>query len=77
MITEQQKTNIINALDQLDSLDIPQLLKDSTGLGLYSVDRFSTVTKRMIIQLKEELINGIGEYLPYQYNYPLSNQFLY
>ena len=41
MITEQQKTNIINTLEQIDNINIPELLKDSTGLGTYTIEKFT------------------------------------
>ena len=69
MISEQQKGTIINTLIKIDELNLPELLIDSKGLNPYTVEKFSAITKRVIVQLREELINGIGEYLPFQYNY--------
>jgi hypothetical protein len=69
MISEQQKINIINTLIQIDNVDIPELLKDRTQLGVFSVAKFTSLTKRVILQLRDELSNGIGEFLPIQYNY--------
>lgn len=69
MITEQQKIKIVNNLLQIDNLNIPELLKNSTQLGTLSIEKLTFLTKRVIHQLNDELNNGIGEFLPNQYNY--------
>jgi hypothetical protein len=70
-MTQQQKDVIIQFCNQIDSLDISNIIINFnvSQVGQYSVEIFDSLVKRVVKQLTEELQNGIGIFLPIQYNY--------
>ena len=74
-MTQQQKDVIIQFCNQIDGLDISNIIinYNVNQVGQYSVEIFDSLVKRIVKQLIEELQNGIGIFLPIQYNY--NNEF--
>lgn len=70
-MTQEQKDVIVQFCNQIDELDITNILLNYnvSKVGLYSIEVFDSLTKRVSRQLTEELQNGIGIFLPTLYNY--------
>lgn len=70
-MTQEQKDVILQFCNQIDELDITNILLNYnvSKVGLYSIEVFDSLTKRVFRQLTEELQNGIGFFLPTLYNY--------
>ena len=70
-MTQEQKEVIIQFCNQIEELDITNILLNYNvnKLGSYSNEVFESLTHRVFRQLTEELQNGIGIFLPTQYNY--------
>lgn len=70
-MTQEQKDSILQFCNQIEELDISNILLNYniTNVGSFSIEVFDSLTYRVIRQLIEELQNGIGIFLPTQYNY--------
>ena len=70
-MTQQQKDVIFQFCNQIDSLDISNIIinYNVSQVGQYSLEIFDSLAKRVVKQLIDELQNGIGIFLPIQYNY--------
>lgn len=70
-MTQEQKDVIIQFCNQIDELDITNILLNYNvnKVGFYSIEVFDSLTHRVFRQLIEELQNGIGIFLPTQYNF--------
>ena len=70
-MTQEQKDVILQFCNQIEELDITNIVLNFnvTKVGLYNIEVFDSLSNRVIKQLVEELQNGIGIFLPTQYNY--------
>ena len=70
-MNQQQRDSIINNCNQIDNLDISNILINFNVnlVGQYDIEVFNSLTRRMTRQLLEEFQNGIGVFLPIQYNF--------
>jgi hypothetical protein len=70
-MTQEQKEVIVQFCNQIDELDITNILLNFNinKVGQYSLEVFESLTYRLSKQLAEELQNGIGIFLPTQYNF--------
>lgn len=70
-MTQQQKNVLIQFCNQIDDLDISNIILsfNVNQVGEYSLEFFDSLSRRVVRQLIEELENGIGIFLPIQYNY--------
>ncbi|MCK8143226.1 hypothetical protein MW871_15150 [Flavobacterium sp. I-SCBP12n] len=70
-MTQEQKDVILQFCNQIEELDITNIVLNFnvTKVGLYNIEVFDSLTNRVFKQLSEELQNGIGIFLPTQYNY--------
>ncbi|MDJ1472440.1 hypothetical protein [Xanthocytophaga flava] len=74
-----QRQNILNWIETLQKIDVldaisKQFPKEADAnkieFGNYRAPEFVIQYQRMLDQLKEELLNGLGLFLPASYNYP-------
>jgi hypothetical protein len=70
-MNQSQTSNIINLCNQIDNIEIANTLfgYGVTNIGIYDIHTFQSLTRRITKQLIDEFQNGLGQFLPNQYNY--------
>jgi hypothetical protein len=70
-MTPEQRDNVILLCEKAEEIDITSsvLNFDVKSIGVFTIEIFESLFKRMAKQLKDELISGIGLLLPHQYQY--------
>lgn len=77
-MNNDQRSNVINLIDVIQSIDLQKILVtafpdnekiEEVMIGNLTSVKFLASIKRMLIQLRAELIEDTGLFLPYTYNY--------